>query len=72
MRNVTDKDIDLNGISLNICEVEGILDVLIFIQIEADPAQRLRLTDAILTLLHLAGERLGKAGEKVEGLADAA
>ncbi|RUV59832.1 MULTISPECIES: hypothetical protein [unclassified Mesorhizobium] len=69
---MTNKDIDLNGISLNICEVEGILDVLIFIQSEADPAQRLRLTDAVLTLLHLAGERLGKASEKVEGLAAAA
>ncbi|RWG44163.1 hypothetical protein [Mesorhizobium sp.] len=66
------KETDLNGISLNICEVEGILDVLIFIQLEAEPAQRLRLTNAILTLLHLAGERLGKASEKVEELASAA
>ncbi|RWE95757.1 hypothetical protein [Mesorhizobium sp.] len=69
---MTDKEIDLNGISLNICEVEGILDVLIFIAHEAEPAQRIRLTNAILTLLHLAGERLGKASEKVEGLAAAA
>lgn len=54
-----------NSVDLSIIETEGILDVLIFIRIEADPAQHQRLNDACVTLLHLAKERLQKAVAKL-------
>jgi hypothetical protein len=56
MRNVTNEDIDLNGVDLCICEVTGIIDVVLFIHQEAEPAQRDGLNDATLTLLHV-GDR---------------
>jgi hypothetical protein len=52
--------------------VEGILDVLVFIRVEADPAQHLALNDACVTLLHVAVERLKKAGARLGELRAAA
>jgi hypothetical protein len=69
---VTDEEIDLNGIGLCICEAEGILDVLAFIHLEAEPDQLLRLNDAMLTLLYLTKERLRKASQKLDSQAAAA
>jgi hypothetical protein len=63
---------DLNAIDLCVAEVEGIMDVLVFIELEADPPQRHRLTDAIVTLLHVAIERLQKAAGRLENLKAAA
>lgn len=58
-------DVHLNSVDLALCETEGILDVLIFIRIEAEPATHQRLNDACVTLLHLAIERLQKASGKL-------
>lgn len=60
-----------SSVELGITEAEGIVDVLIFIHQEAEPAQRLRLNDGILTLLHMAGERLHKASIKLGSMAPA-
>ncbi|MER8380676.1 hypothetical protein [Mesorhizobium sp. M1399] len=60
---------DLNGIGLSLCEAEGILDVLIFLHLEAEPPDRLRLNDAMVTLLHLALERLRKAEGRLSAAA---
>jgi hypothetical protein len=66
------EEIDRNGIDLCFSEIEGILDVLIFIRLEADPAQHQALNDGCVTLLHLAMERLHKASGKLNGLPVAA
>ncbi|CCV07667.1 hypothetical protein MESS2_620011 [Mesorhizobium metallidurans STM 2683] len=60
-----DEELDRNGIELCFCEIEGILDVLIYIRVEAEPVQHLALNDACVTLLHLGKERLKKAGAKL-------
>jgi hypothetical protein len=61
-----------NSIELCLCEAEGIMDVLIFIRIEAEPAQHMALNDACVTLLHLAIERLRKASVRLGDLKAAA
>lgn len=67
-----DNDGHINAIDLNICEAEGIMDVLIFIRLEADPARHETLNDACVTLLYLAIERLRKASARLEDLKAAA
>lgn len=54
-----------NAIDLSLCEAENILDVLIFIRVEAEPVQHMALNDACVTLLYLAVERLRKASVKL-------
>lgn len=61
-----------NAIDLSLIEAEGIMDVLVFIRIEADPAQHLALNDACVTLLHVAVERLKKASARLGELRAAA
>jgi len=56
---------DINAIDLHLCETEDIIDLLIFIHQEAEPAERLRLTSAILTLLHAVTQRLKTIDEKL-------
>jgi hypothetical protein len=63
---------DLNGIGLSLCEAEGIVDVLIYLHLEAEPPDRLRLNDAMLTLLHLALERLRQASGRLDAVPAAA
>ncbi|MBZ9986099.1 hypothetical protein LB572_03195 [Mesorhizobium sp. BH1-1-5] len=67
-----DNDGRINAIDLYNNEVEGILDVLVFIGIEADPDQHQALNGACVTLLYLARERLKKAGAKLHELRAAA
>ncbi|MBZ9856718.1 hypothetical protein LB566_23280 [Mesorhizobium sp. CA13] len=61
-----------NMIDLNLCEAEGIIDVLIYIRVEAEPAQHQALNEACVTLLHLAKERLRKASAKLDEIRAAA
>jgi len=58
-------DGNANAIDLHLNETEDIIDVLIFIHQEAEPAERLRLTSAILTLLHAATSNLRKIDERL-------
>lgn len=60
-----DQDGNANAIDLYLCETEDIIDLLIFIHQEAEPAERLRLTSAILTLLHAATHRLKNIDERL-------
>lgn len=67
-----DNDGHINAIDLNICEAEGIMDVLIFVRVEADPQRHQALNDACVTLLYLAIERLNRASARLEELKAAA
>lgn len=60
-----DHDGNINAIDLSLSETEDIIDLLIYIHQEGEPAQRLRLTSAILTLLHAADARLKQIDERL-------
>ncbi|TPM06798.1 MULTISPECIES: hypothetical protein [unclassified Mesorhizobium] len=62
----------INTIDLCLCEAEGIVDVLLHIRVEADPAQHQALNGACVTLLHVALERLRKASARLDALKAAA
>lgn len=65
-------DEHFNSIDLYNSEIEGILDALVFIRLEAEPEQHQALNGACVTLLYLARERLQKASAKLDELRAAA
>ncbi|TPM37522.1 hypothetical protein [Mesorhizobium sp. B2-3-4] len=64
-----DQDQNTNAIELYLCGTEDVIDLLIFIHQEGEPAERARLNSAILTLLHAATHRLKTIDQRLHGTA---
>ncbi|PBC03282.1 hypothetical protein [Mesorhizobium sp. WSM3860] len=64
-----DHDGNINAIDLSLSEAGDIIDLLIYIHQEAEPPERLRLTSAILTLLHAADARLKQIEQRLHPMA---
>ncbi|AID30844.1 hypothetical protein MCHK_3037 [Mesorhizobium huakuii 7653R] len=59
------------GVELSLSETEDIVDVLIFLHEETSPADRLRLNEAMVTMLRLASDRLRRVSTKLGAWAPA-
>jgi hypothetical protein len=58
----------LERIEMHIAEISAIVDVLLFVNEEAEMPQMERLRSVQVSLLYIASDRLGEAGRELAGL----